>query len=133
MSFREVKFRLIGAAGFTLIELLIALAIIASLAAIALIQISEYRTRAFDARAQNDLKNAITAEEAFFSDWEHYNDCSNAGCNNPGLPGFKISPDISIQCAQQAGGAEFQCSATHPQASTTFYYTSGTNSYWTFP
>jgi len=58
--------------GFTLIELLIVVAIIAILAAIAIPQFSSYRIRGYNSAATADLRNARTAEEAFFSDWQVY-------------------------------------------------------------
>lgn len=58
--------------GFTLIELMIVIAIIGILAAIAIPQFSAYRTRSYNAIAQSDLKNAATAEEAYYVDHEMY-------------------------------------------------------------
>jgi type IV pilus assembly protein PilA len=58
--------------GFTLIELLIVVAIIAILAAIAIPQFSSYRIKGYNSAATADLRNARTAEEAFFSDWQAY-------------------------------------------------------------
>lgn len=58
--------------GFTLIELMIVIAIIGILAAIAIPQYSLYRTRSFNAAAQADLRNAATAQEAYFMDHETY-------------------------------------------------------------
>ena len=58
--------------GFTLIELMIVIAIIGILAAIAIPQFSAYRRRSYNSAAQSDLKNATTAQEAYFVDEQAY-------------------------------------------------------------
>ena len=58
--------------GFTLVELLVVIAIIGILAAIAIPQFQEYRQRGYDAGARSDLRNAATAEEAYFIDNDTY-------------------------------------------------------------
>jgi type IV pilus assembly protein PilA len=58
--------------GFTLIELMIVIAIIGILAAIAIPQFSAYRQRSYNSAAQSDLKNATTAQEAYFVDEQTY-------------------------------------------------------------
>jgi Tfp pilus assembly protein PilE len=53
---------------------MIVIAIIGILAAIAIPQFSAYRTRAFNAAAESDLRNAATAQEAYFVDFQNYAD-----------------------------------------------------------
>lgn len=52
--------------GFTLIELMIVIAIIGILAAIAIPQFTAYRTRAYNSSATSDIRNAATAQEAYY-------------------------------------------------------------------
>src|SRR5947208_14649623 len=61
------KLRLQSESGFTLIELLVVVAIIGILAAIAIPQFSAYRKRGYEAQVKSDLRNAATAEEAYFA------------------------------------------------------------------
>ena len=82
--------------GFTLIELLVVVAIIGILAAIAIPQFAEYRKRGFDSRSVSDLRNAATAEEAYFADAEQYVTCANQGACETVLPGFKGSNGVVI-------------------------------------
>ena len=58
--------------GFTLIELMIVIAIIGILAAIAIPQFSAYRVRSYNSAAQADLRNAATAQEAYYVDESSY-------------------------------------------------------------
>ena len=63
--------------GFTLIELMIVIAIIGILAAIAIPQFNAYRKRSYNSSAVADLRNAATAQEAYFVDESTY--CSSTG------------------------------------------------------
>jgi prepilin-type N-terminal cleavage/methylation domain-containing protein len=58
--------------GFTLIELLIVVVIIGILAAIAIPRFTATKTKAFDGAARSDLRNAMTAQEAYYADYNTY-------------------------------------------------------------
>ena len=58
--------------GFTLIELLIVVVIIGVLAAIAIPKFSNTKAKAYIASMKSDLRNLVTAEEAYFADSLQY-------------------------------------------------------------
>ena len=58
--------------GFTLIELLVVVAIIGILAAIAIPQFAAYRANSFCSSVESDVKNTVTAEEAWFVENQGY-------------------------------------------------------------
>ena len=82
--------------GFTLIELMIVIAIIGILAAIAIPQFSAYRTRSYNSAAQADLRNAATAQEAYFVDENTY--CSTTGVltGTYGMPGLSANVVLKV-------------------------------------
>jgi type IV pilus assembly protein PilA len=76
--------------GFTLIELLIVVAILGVLAGLAVAQFVSYRTRSYNTVAESDLRNAATAQEAYYTTHEIYS--SDVG----NLIGFTVSQGVHL-------------------------------------
>jgi type IV pilus assembly protein PilA len=86
------RLRLQNESGFTLIELLVVVAIIGILAAIAIPQFSAYRKRGYEAQVKSDLRNAATAQEAYFTQTFTY----KGGAMTSNSPtGFNKSNDVT--------------------------------------
>src|SRR5713226_8245619 len=94
------RLRLRAKGGFTLIELLVVIAIIGILAAIAIPQFAAYRRRSFEAQVKSDLRNAATAQEAYFVNANTYKACSS--CTSANLQGFNNTITVTVN---SGGGA----------------------------
>ncbi len=111
------KFRKMRAEqGFTLIELLVVIAIIGILAAIAIPQFAAYRRRAYESDVKANLKNAATAQEAYFVDNNTYLAASLAS-GTP--PGFNQSSQVTVTAG--AGANTFQLNGLHDNCGTALW------------
>jgi type IV pilus assembly protein PilA len=104
------RLRLQNTSGFTLIELLVVVAIIGILAAIAIPQFSAYRKRGYEAQIKSDLRNAATAQEAYFAASQP--SAYKSGTLVSGTPeGFNKSAAVTMSAA--VGANTFLLTATH--------------------
>src|SRR3954466_8253562 len=94
--------------GFTLIELMIVVVIIGILVAIAIPKFASTKEKAYLAAMKSDLRNGVTAEEAYFADNQLY--LSGSASNLGGVPtalaalgSFVPSAGVSITFTASAG------------------------------
>ena len=103
--------------GFTLIELMIVIAIIGILAAIAIPQFSAYRKRSYNAASQSDLRNATTAQEAYFVDNQIY--ATAIGSLVPATYGLYTSQNVTIAVVS-ANASTYQMTSSHSSGDKTW-------------
>jgi type IV pilus assembly protein PilA len=106
--------------GFTLIELMIVIAIIGILAAIAIPQFSAYRTRSYNSSAESDLRNAATAQEAYYVDHQTYVD--NPQTNLVGST-YGLYTSANVNLDGDATDQQYNMTSFHSSGNKTFTLT----------
>jgi len=94
--------------GFTLIELLIVVVIIGILAAIAVTNFANSKERAMVAAMKTDLRNLVSAEEAYFSNAQTY---YGGAVPNAAMP-FDASQNVTITLSSVSSSG-WSAEATH--------------------
>ena len=99
-----------NAKGFTLIELLIVVVIIGILAAIAIPRFSSTKEKAFDSAAKSDLRNSMSAQEAYFADNQTYTAVAN----------LAITTSTGVNLGGGGSAAGYSMTAKHGSSAKTF-------------
>jgi type IV pilus assembly protein PilA len=92
--------------GFTLIELLIVVVIIGILAAIAIPKFASTKEKAYVTAMRSDLRNMMTAQESYFSDYGTYTSIT------ADLKGFSKTTGVYV-AVNSADGKGWKATSTH--------------------
>ena len=99
-------------AGFTIIELLVVIVILGILAAVAMQRFGATKGKAFDASAKTDLRNAMTAQEAHYSDYLTYAD---------DVADLDFDGSANVTTTVESGDAAgYELTAKHSESATTW-------------
>lgn len=104
--------------GFTLIELVVVIAIIGILAAIAVVQLYGFATKAKQSEAKELLATIYTAESAYYGEQGAYGSLANAGFTPSAAPKFYTNIGDASHFGYTASEFSGSCSANLDSDST---------------
>ncbi len=98
---------------------MIVIAIIGILAAIAIPQFSAYRQRSYNAAAQADLRNAATAQEAYYVDFSKY--LANPNNLVGGTYGLYLSGNVTMTGAVNAAETAYNMTSGNSKGNKVYF------------
>ncbi len=102
--------------GFTLVEILVVVALIGTLAAVAVPQFAAYREKSYCNSVKNDLANLARHEESYYYDHETYLAASSNPDNTSNVPNHRWSNGVTV-ISSTGDVNSWKVVAVHPNCS----------------